>query len=54
MSDLRPAVDDVTAALSTVNDPEIGRPITELGMVKSVDVRGDGTVDVAVYLTVAG
>jgi ATP-binding protein involved in chromosome partitioning len=54
MSDLRPAVDDVTAALSTVNDPEIGRPITELGMVKSVDVREDGSVDVAVFLTVAG
>jgi ATP-binding protein involved in chromosome partitioning len=54
MSDLRPAVDEVTAALATVNDPEIGRPITELGMVKSVDVREDGSVDVAVYLTVAG
>ena len=54
MSDLRPAVDDVTAALATVNDPEIGRPITDLGMVKSVDVREDGGVDVAVYLTVAG
>jgi ATP-binding protein involved in chromosome partitioning len=54
MSDLRPAVEDVTAALATVNDPEIGRPITELGMVKSVDVREDGAVDVAVFLTVSG
>jgi ATP-binding protein involved in chromosome partitioning len=54
MSDLRPAVDDVTAALATVDDPEIGRPITDLGMVKSVDVREDGSVDVAVFLTVAG
>jgi ATP-binding protein involved in chromosome partitioning len=54
MSDLRPAVEDVTAALATVDDPEIGRPITDLGMVKSVDVRDNGTVDVAVYLTVAG
>ena len=41
MSDLRPAVEDVTAALATVDDPEIGRPITDLGMVKSVDVRED-------------
>jgi ATP-binding protein involved in chromosome partitioning len=54
MSDLRPAVADVTAALATVDDPEIGRPITDLGMVKSVDVREDATVDVAVYLTVSG
>ena len=54
MSDLRPAVEDVTAALATVDDPEIGRPITDLGMVKSVDVRENGAVDVAVYLTVAG
>ena len=54
MSDLRPAVEDVTAALATVDDPEIGRPITDLGMVKSVDVRDNGTVDVAVYLTVSG
>jgi ATP-binding protein involved in chromosome partitioning len=54
MSDLRPAVEDVTAALATVDDPEIGRPITDLGMVKSVDVREDATVDVAVYLTVSG
>jgi ATP-binding protein involved in chromosome partitioning len=54
MSDLRPAVEAVTAALATVDDPEIGRPITDLGMVKSVDVHPDGLVDVAVYLTVAG
>jgi ATP-binding protein involved in chromosome partitioning len=28
--------DAVREALATVNDPEINRPITELGMVKSV------------------
>jgi ATP-binding protein involved in chromosome partitioning len=44
----------VHAALATVNDPEIHRPITDLGMVKSVDVRDDGSVLVEVYLTVAG
>jgi ATP-binding protein involved in chromosome partitioning len=49
-----PTADAVTAALATVLDPEIHRPITDLGMVKSVDVRRDGSVDVAVFLTVAG
>jgi ATP-binding protein involved in chromosome partitioning len=44
----------VNAALATVNDPEIHRPITDLGMVKSVDVHEDGRVSVTVYLTVAG
>jgi ATP-binding protein involved in chromosome partitioning len=48
-----PSVADVTAVLATVHDPEIRRPITELGMVKHVDVRPDGTVRVAVYLTIA-
>ena len=49
-----PTVEAVTAVLATVNDPEINRPITELGMVKSVDVAADGSVRVAVYLTVSG
>jgi ATP-binding protein involved in chromosome partitioning len=43
----------VHTALATVEDPEIHRPITELGMVKSVVV-ADGVADVGVYLTVAG
>ncbi|HEX6920133.1 MAG TPA: Mrp/NBP35 family ATP-binding protein [Actinomycetes bacterium] len=49
-----PAPDQIQAALATVNDPEIRKPITDLGMVKSVEVGGDGTVRVTVYLTVAG
>jgi ATP-binding protein involved in chromosome partitioning len=49
-----PTVEQVTAALATVDDPEIRRPITDLGMVKSVAVADDGTVSVEVYLTVAG
>ncbi len=49
-----PTTEQVTSALAGVNDPEIGRPITELGMVKSVSVGADGLVDVSVYLTVAG
>jgi ATP-binding protein involved in chromosome partitioning len=44
----------VRAALATVEDPEIHRPITDLGMVKSVAVSPDGRAEVAVYLTVAG
>jgi ATP-binding protein involved in chromosome partitioning len=49
-----PTVDQVTSALATVSDPEIHRPITELGMVKNVEVAADGTVRVDVWLTVAG
>jgi ATP-binding protein involved in chromosome partitioning len=49
-----PTSDQLTAALSTVIDPEIRRPITEIGMVKSVEVAPDGAAKVAIYLTVAG
>ncbi|WP_380725903.1 Mrp/NBP35 family ATP-binding protein [Saccharothrix hoggarensis] len=49
-----PSVDDVQKALAGVQDPEIRRPITDLGMVKGVVVGDDGIVDVAVYLTVSG
>src|SRR5499427_10126025 len=49
-----PTIDQVTGALAGVNDPEIHRPITELGMVKNVEVGGDGTVRVDVWLTVSG
>jgi ATP-binding protein involved in chromosome partitioning len=44
----------VQAALATVNDPEIRRPITELGMVESVAVSDAGVVSTKVLLTVAG
>jgi ATP-binding protein involved in chromosome partitioning len=50
----RPSVEDVRGVLAGVKDPEIGKPITELGMVKDVQVAEDGTVTVGVYLTVAG
>jgi len=49
-----PTAEQVTAALARVNDPEIHRPITDLGMVKSVEVAPGGKVRVEVYLTVAG
>ncbi len=46
--------ESIQVALATVNDPEIHRPITELGMVKGVDISPDGMVTVTVLLTVAG
>jgi ATP-binding protein involved in chromosome partitioning len=49
-----PALEQIDAALATVNDPEIRKPITELGMVDSVDIGSDGRVAVKVLLTVAG
>src|SRR4051812_23897427 len=49
-----PALEQINAALATVNDPEIRRPITDLGMVESVDVDERGAVSVRVLLTVAG
>jgi ATP-binding protein involved in chromosome partitioning len=48
------SADQVSRALESVLDPEIRRPITELGMVKGVDVARDGAVRVQVWLTVAG
>ena len=42
------------AALATVHDPEIRRPITDLGMVDQVEIGEDGTVRVRLLLTVAG
>jgi ATP-binding protein involved in chromosome partitioning len=44
----------VQAALATVEDPEIRRPVTELGMVRSAQVDDDGAVRVELLLTVAG
>ena len=41
----------IRAGLAKVIDPELRRPITELGMVKSVSVDAGGGVHVEVYLT---
>ena len=52
-----PTVDSVTAALAGVMDPEIHRPITELKMVRSVEVHPAGAgwdVVVGIDLTTAG
>jgi ATP-binding protein involved in chromosome partitioning len=49
-----PTIEDaIQAALATVDDPEIRRPITELGMVKGFTVAGS-LVKVELLLTVAG
>ena len=49
-----PTQQQVMDALATVNDPEIKRPITDLGMVDSVEIAEDGAVAVQVLLTVSG
>jgi ATP-binding protein involved in chromosome partitioning len=49
-----PTVEQVQAALSRVNDPEIRRPITEIGMVGGVDIASSGSVTVNILLTVSG
>lgn len=54
MSAPAPTVEEaIQAALATVDDPEIRRPITDLGMVKGFAV-ANGSVKVELLLTVAG
>lgn len=45
--------ESITTALSAVNDPEIKRPITDLGMVDEIAIDG-AAVRVRILLTVAG
>ncbi|WP_109472189.1 Mrp/NBP35 family ATP-binding protein [Ornithinimicrobium cavernae] len=49
-----PTLDAVNAALATVDDPEIRKPITELGMVEAVDIDEMGRVNTTILLTVPG
>jgi len=49
-----PSQDALIAALSKVNDPEIRKPITELGMVESVAVDESGRAAVTILLTISG
>ena len=42
------------SALDSVQDPELRRPITELGMVSGVSVDDDGVASVGILLTIAG
>ena len=49
-----PTNDQVTEALRAVIDPELRRSIVDLGMVRSIEVREGGKVDVVVSLTTPG
>ncbi|MDO5751753.1 Mrp/NBP35 family ATP-binding protein [Arthrobacter sp.] len=49
-----PSHSTLLAALATVIDPELRRPITELGMVESVEAFDGGRVRAVVRLTIAG
>lgn len=44
----------IREALGTVLDPEIGRPITELGMVDSIEQSPSGELKITILLTIAG
>jgi ATP-binding protein involved in chromosome partitioning len=48
-----PSRDAILAALSTVIDPELQRPVTELDMVRDVEI-ADGIVSLTIVLTIAG
>jgi ATP-binding protein involved in chromosome partitioning len=53
-SEIEIDLEAVNAALAGVDDPEINRPITDLGMVKGVQLRKNGVVEVGIFLTVSG
>jgi ATP-binding protein involved in chromosome partitioning len=49
-----PSEAQVTEKLTAVIDPELRRNIVELGMVRSIDIKPDGSIDVTVSLTTPG
>src|ERR687898_73010 len=49
-----PTRDQVLEALKVVIDPELRRDIVELEMVRAIEIRDGGTVDVTVSLTTPG
>jgi ATP-binding protein involved in chromosome partitioning len=49
-----PTKETILEALKVVIDPELRRDIVELGMVRSIDVKDGGAVDVTVSLTTPG
>ena len=50
---MEPSRDAILAALGTVIDPELQRPVTELDMVRDIEVE-DGVVSLTIVLTIAG
>jgi ATP-binding protein involved in chromosome partitioning len=49
-----PTKEQVTEKLTQVIDPELRRSIVDLGMVRSIEIREDGRVEVVVSLTTPG
>ena len=49
-----PTRDQILEALKVVIDPELRRDIVELEMVRSIDIKDGGVVDVTVSLTTPG
>ncbi len=49
-----PVLESLDAALARVIDPEIRRPITEIGMVRSTAVNADGVAVIGIDLTTSG
>jgi ATP-binding protein involved in chromosome partitioning len=56
MSDVlsMPSEEEIRESLRTVIDPELRRSIVDLGMVRSVDIKEDGVVDIVISLTTPG
>src|SRR6476620_3466346 len=50
---MEPTRDAILAALAGVIDPELQRPVTELDMVRDIEVE-DGVVSLTIVLTIAG
>ncbi|MBI5309623.1 MAG: P-loop NTPase [Actinobacteria bacterium] len=49
-----PSEDEIREALRPVIDPELRRSIVDLGMVRSVEIKADGVVDIVISLTTPG
>src|SRR3977135_4528286 len=50
---MEPSRDAILAALAAVIDPELQRPVTELDMVRDIEI-ADGIVSLTIVLTIAG
>lgn len=48
-----PTIEEIKAALTHVIDPELGKDIVELGMVRDIHI-GEGEVNITLALTIAG
>ena len=49
-----PTREQITEALKSVIDPELRKDIVELEMVRAIDIKDGGVVDVTVSLTTPG